>query len=73
MQVQSARALAEVRMLELVTGSAIPLLDSAPPDLWQRLQQLLSSSAAEGARIARQHLKANPPETRALIPAPCPW
>lgn len=56
-QVQSARALAEVRMLELVTGSAIPLLDSAPPDLWQRLQQLLSSSAAEGARIARQHLK----------------
>lgn len=56
-QVKGAAVLAEERMRELITGSAIPLLDSTPHKLWLRLQQLLSTAADDATRVARSHLQ----------------
>ena len=44
----------EARLGESITGAAVALLDSAPPDLWPRAQRLCSSAveAADEAATA---------------------
>jgi len=50
-QVGDVTKQAEARLSEGVTGAAIALLDSAPPDLWPRAQSLHSSAVASANEV----------------------